>query len=924
MPDSSTQALDAVTFPGFVVRDRIGRGGMGAVYEVEKDGITYALKTIPQSQASVEALARFEREALAAAAVGQHPNIVSIHQLVLDTKPPFIVMDFVDGRSLEHWIQPREPWSSERILKLMEPLVCALDYIHNQGVIHRDLKPPNILIRDRDGAPLITDFGIARDQSLDTLTQTGQFLGTPHYMAPEQFTGEDTRPETDVWALGVIVFELLTAGKRPFVGRSTLELAQKIMFAEPLSLRSANRRCSEDLETVLLKALSKNPAQRYETCSEFLEDLRRAAQGQAISATRESLLRRNVRRLRQRYGRVSALVSLALIVALGLGLWFSSTPRSVDSYELYQSAQFLKSVDDKDHFHSHVFEALGGPPVNEASCLEIQKNAQKLSRFSTLQKQRQLALRFFACDKDAAQKLGLTKELPSDEALIFRAYMLYKTGAFQKSLELIQSLSPQAQARLQTRPFLLALLCQLKRYDQALEYYDPDKDKELPRAIQEKLQIYQLTKLFFQKGSFNDEQTRLFQGLLTSRGEAFEESWNQVVLERFRVLSQQNRPRALLSYYERDETLRHLFNLSPAITLSVPELKQILQLDRSSRLQHRFLALHYQVQKQDPNYRLPEKYQAYCKDGRISVESIQAATRGQIVQKQTASREQLELLLFCSRAKLFVENFLDNYFSRLFTQSAIIDRALENRASSPHLGLWKLLYRSPELFRNKGPQENKSKQLFERVLQSKHIAGVYKAILYQKRGLARYEQARQSHDLRLNSQCRDDLRKALAFPLPNSHRMARVFRDVETAGLDGETLRERRRGILDQLDQWSSAVEERIKTGEGSMKLGDARCYLEPITERAGVAVLGLVNIEKAQFYYQIGEYQSSLSLTLTIAKSYPNLEVLTLLKDCIVKTKRRVLVEDVAKLIKRVAATKTGSRRDLYLKLLQELKRAF
>ncbi|MDF1667622.1 MAG: serine/threonine-protein kinase, partial [Planctomycetota bacterium] len=183
----------------------------------------------------------------------------------------FIVMDYIEGKSLDQFIKQGEPWPLERVTKLLEPLVNALDHMHGKGIIHRDLKPANILIRDHDGAPLITDFGLAKETNLETLTQTGEILGTPNYMAPEQFSGHAISRQTDVWALAVIVFNLLSGGSSPFKGETLVQLANAIL-RNPGDFDSIPP-SSRHLTTVLERSLSKSSQERFETCHDFLAAL---------------------------------------------------------------------------------------------------------------------------------------------------------------------------------------------------------------------------------------------------------------------------------------------------------------------------------------------------------------------------------------------------------------------------------------------------------------------------------------------------------------------------------------------------------------------------------------------------------------------------------------------------------------------------
>ncbi|MDF1662516.1 MAG: serine/threonine-protein kinase [Planctomycetota bacterium] len=263
-------------FPGYELIEKIGQGGMGAVYKARKNDVDFAIKVVLEMD-SIDAYSRFEREALAAAAVDKHPNIVSIHKLELNSQPPFIVMDFVEGESLRHFIRRGEPWSLERVVEMLEPVASALDHMHGKGVIHRDLKPANILIRSYDNAPLITDFGLAKFLQLESLSQTGQATGTPNYMAPEQLEGQKASAASDLWALAVISYELLTGGERPFQGENPVILARNVLTKKPRPL-PAELDLSPETQAFFQSAFRRAPAQRHKSASSFLQGLTEPSQ----------------------------------------------------------------------------------------------------------------------------------------------------------------------------------------------------------------------------------------------------------------------------------------------------------------------------------------------------------------------------------------------------------------------------------------------------------------------------------------------------------------------------------------------------------------------------------------------------------------------------------------------------------------------
>ena len=265
----------------YTIVGEIGRGAMGIVYKAIDPNIgrTVAVKTIRfdilgQGPEREIAQKRFMREAHSAGNLS-HPNIVTIYDVGEDQGISYIAMEYVDGSSLEDLMHARQKFSLEEILSLIEQVAEGLEVAHKKGVVHRDIKPANILI-DSENRPRIVDFGIARI-STSTMTQTNMIMGTPYYMSPEQISGRKVDNRADIFALGGILYELLT-GQKAFPGDNLTTVIYRIINEEPMPIRTVKKNLPEGLDFIVSKALAKAPEERYQNCRELVHDLRHYTQ----------------------------------------------------------------------------------------------------------------------------------------------------------------------------------------------------------------------------------------------------------------------------------------------------------------------------------------------------------------------------------------------------------------------------------------------------------------------------------------------------------------------------------------------------------------------------------------------------------------------------------------------------------------------
>lgn len=278
---------DRPTIPGYEILAELGRGGMGVVYKARQVSLKrlVALKIIRDSAlASSDERARFHIEAEAAARM-RHPNIVAIYEISEHAGRPYFVMELVEGGSLDKHLTG-QPHPAAKAAELVRVVALAVQHAHEQKIVHRDLKPGNVLL-DANGSPKITDFGLAKrlDSNSTALTREGAVLGTANYMAPEQAEGRvgEIGPAADVYALGAILYELLT-GRPPFQADSWNGIVQQVLHEEPASPARLQPDVPRDLETICLKCLEKETGQRYASAGELADDLGCFLKGRPIAA----------------------------------------------------------------------------------------------------------------------------------------------------------------------------------------------------------------------------------------------------------------------------------------------------------------------------------------------------------------------------------------------------------------------------------------------------------------------------------------------------------------------------------------------------------------------------------------------------------------------------------------------------------------
>ena len=346
----------------FELKELLGAGGMGTVH-LAWDRTLQRLVALKQIRGDLialpEARRRFELEARAASALS-HPNLCTVFDVGEQDGIPFIVMPYVEGQPLDALIAgardrgerglgrdgqsglgTSEQRGTFRVVELVETIARAIHHAHERGLVHRDLKPGNVIVR-ADGEPVVLDFGLVHADDAPAMTRSGLQPGTREYMAPEQVQprGRVVDRRTDVWALGVILFECLTL-ERPFRGDSEHELFQSILAARPRPMRAIDKRIPRDLEVVVATALAPEPERRYQTALELAEDLRRVRSFEPIHARRAGIGLRVLRWCR-REPWAAATLGIVLVALLVVALLFRDSATNLKRFDLLSNVSRLQ------------------------------------------------------------------------------------------------------------------------------------------------------------------------------------------------------------------------------------------------------------------------------------------------------------------------------------------------------------------------------------------------------------------------------------------------------------------------------------------------------------------------------------------------------------------------------------------------------
>ena len=377
MRDGPAPAEIFPLIPGYEIIRVVDQGGMGVVYEARQTALrrTVAVKMISGVHLGPTQVARFNAEAHAAARV-QHPNLIQIFDVGHVNGRPYFSMEFVNGGSLAHNLAGSRP-SPQRAAELVEILARAIQTAHERGIVHRDLKPSNVMLTT-DGVPKITDFGLAKRLDDDSgHTRTGEILGTPSYMAPEQAAGkkQNIGPATDVYALGAILYEML-AGRAPFKGDSPLDSLRLVATTEPTAPSRLASAIPPELEAICLKCLEKEPGRRYDSALALADDLQRFLGGQPVTARRTGVLGRAWKWIR-RHPQGAALIA-ALAVLASIPTYFVIGYYQMQRQIRRQAVAVAPRV--REILQRNCFECHGADPAHTKKNLNVLDHQQLLNR----------------------------------------------------------------------------------------------------------------------------------------------------------------------------------------------------------------------------------------------------------------------------------------------------------------------------------------------------------------------------------------------------------------------------------------------------------------------------------------------------------------------------------------------------------------
>lgn len=895
-PSSPTKLPQVgMVLDGFRILKTLGVGGMGAVYQVEKQGAIYALKVILNPLD--HDLERFQREAVSLAAA-RHPNIVRIHTIQASGSWPYILFEFIEGQDLSSKLIPGEPWTLEESLRVLRPLAAALDSIHAKGIVHRDLKPANILIRHSDQEPFLTDFGIAKNQNLDSLTQRGEIVGTASHMAPEQFDGEGICAQTDLWAMGVILYQMLSGGRLPFEGSSLFELAQKIFSQKSISIAEHLPQPPPALLDFFKKAFAKDLEDRYRSGAEFIEDCEKVLRGERIGTPRSG-----------RGALLFALPVFLILVLSALGLLYKqgqdwNEARAAELQVLGAKVSALNDALPLQYLHHCLGQAEEGSlhadfeeveKLAEALEQEIKKGAE--DRFSwkdiadaqrALAKlQPSLATQAFLHSKPAA--IELSEGVKYRQRRLLKAALLYRNGRFAEAYESYDSLEKLSkEMSLSARLMKADCAFQLGKLKDATVLLRGIEDKapwsRWLRPLSRKIGIrLSVEDLFAGAGGF-ERSRALLESLLQGeeRREAFFTDWDAMFQKRFEEARSGKAlvfERAML----RRRELSYQFPEMKSLILSEEALRHCLKsaqkrLDKGAALLYCF-----RIKRLNKRFQIPPEFNyAFTKDG-LNYGELSVELHRRIALKRGRLLDQLQFVLEACRQGIYLEGLDDVKRVRILSADRAVLDFIQKDSRDPYRRFWRAI-----LYANRGAEEASRLDDFQYVIAHKKSLGAIRARALTKTAKSLYfggafkgePKDKLSTCLRLLDKAR-----TLPHPRPNVIELLRfqMLSDTCSTRQDFEQRFEEIRQCLDRLEEGLrrrlTLTEQRAL--ERGRPVGQPYARLSVDVFQPRKAYLSLC---RGRYYSKLGQFKEALKHFLDAFTSTVGIEALDEILFCIGK----------------------------------------
>lgn len=911
-PSSPTKLPQVgMVLDGFRILKTLGVGGMGAVYQVEKQGAIYALKVILNPLD--HDLERFQREAVSLAAA-RHPNIVRIHTIQASGSWPYILFEFIEGQDLSSMLIPGEPWTLEESLRVLKPLAAALDSIHAKGIVHRDLKPANILIRHRDQEPFLTDFGIAKNQNLDSLTQRGEIVGTASHMAPEQFDGEGICAQTDLWAMGVILYQMLSGGRLPFEGSSLFELAQKIFSQKSISIAEHLPQPPPALLDLFKKSFAKDLEDRYHSGAEFIEDCEKVLRGERIGSSRR--------------GRGALLFALPLLLVLALsalGFFYMqgqdwNEERGAELQVLAAKVSALNDTLPRQYLH-HCFDQ-PSEASSQAGFEEVEKLAETLEqeikrsaehRFSwkniadtqrALAKLKpSLATQAFLHSKPAPKELS--EGVKYRQRRLLKAAVLYRNGRFAEAYESFDSLEKLSkEMSLSVRLVKADCAFQLEKYKDAAALLRGIEDKapwsRWLRALKRKIGIRLSVENLFAGAGGLQRSRALLESLLEveDQREAFFTDWDAMFQKRFED-AQSGKALVFERAMLRRRELSYQFSEMKTLILSEDALRLCLK-SAQKRLDKAAALLYcYRIKRLNYRFRIPIEFSyAFSKDelnyGELSIELHRriALKRGRLI-------DQLQFVLEACRQGIYLEGLDDVKRVEILSADRAVLDFIQKDSRDPYRRFWRGL-----LYASRSAKEASRLDDFQYVIAHKKSLGAIRARALTETAKRLYFRGHFKGDPKDKlSTCLGllDKARALPHPRPNVIELLR-FEMLSDFCATRQDFEQRSEEIGQCLDRIEEGLRRRLSLTE-QRALGRGRPVGQPYA-RLSVDVFqprkAYLSLCRGRYYSKLGQFNEALKHFLDSLSSTVGIEALDEVLFCIGKAPAFGAFDKVTSLVDR------------------------